>query len=496
MGGDMPDVVPPLIAGRYQLVELIGRGGMGEVWRGDDHRLDTPVAVKILDPLVGGVAAGQRFAREARAAAQIMHPNVVTVLDVGQDGSRFLVMELLSGRTLAAELVERGRFGFAEACAVLSQAAAGLHAAHRAGVVHRDVKPANLHLTAEGILKVVDFGLAHVASEASRLTTVGTIIGTAAYLAPEQIDGSGGEAPTDLYALGCVCYELLCGHPPFQGSVPELVYQHLHQPPVPPSQLRPDISVELERLILAMLAKDPATRPASAETVRQVLAAVARSTTARAGGRQADVSMPPPPLQARAGDTALLDVPAGVLPPQPSPEKPAEGRPLLLLVAVAAITVVAVGVVLFADSGDKSAAPQTSAVPSQAASQTPATTEPTPSRTAGSIARPSARPTSTPTPRPTSPGWQGWLADFDRAVLDQEGRGGIEPDLARKVHEKIRKAAEKLMEGKGGEGQDQIRKLGRDLVKAQGEGKLAGTGPLADFLRRSGLSGGSGENDD
>ncbi|MFC6074119.1 serine/threonine-protein kinase, partial [Microbispora bryophytorum] len=269
-------MVPSTLGGRYELEELIGRGGMGEVWRGRDLRAHRPVAVKILAPQVAGVASRERFAREARAAARVVHPNVVTVLDVGeQDARPYLVMELLSGRSLAEELLDRGRYGVAEACHLMSQAAAGLDAAHRAGVVHRDVKPANLHLTASGVLKVVDFGVAQVATEAARLTMVGAVVGTAAYLAPEQIDGRGGGSACDLYALGCVCYELLCGRPPFTGSAPELVYQHIHQAPVPPSRHRPDIPAELERLIMALLAKDSGGRPADAEVARRILAAAA-----------------------------------------------------------------------------------------------------------------------------------------------------------------------------------------------------------------------------
>ncbi|KAA9378498.1 protein kinase [Microbispora cellulosiformans] len=272
-------MVPSVLGGRYELEDLIGRGGMGEVWRGRDLRAHRPVAVKILAPQVAGLASRERFAREARAAARIVHPNVVTVLDVGEEDARpYLVMELLTGRSLAEELTDRGRYSVAEACDLTSQAAAGLDAAHRAGVVHRDVKPANLHRTASGALKVVDFGVAQVATEAARLTAVGAFVGTAAYLAPEQIEGRGAGAACDLYALGCVCYELLCGQPPFTGSAPELVYRHIHQAPVPPSRHRPDIPAELERLILALLAKDPAARPAGAEAARRVLAAVALTT--------------------------------------------------------------------------------------------------------------------------------------------------------------------------------------------------------------------------
>ncbi|RVX38808.1 serine/threonine-protein kinase [Nonomuraea polychroma] len=485
----MPDVTPAMIAGRYVLIELIGQGGMAEVWRGHDQRLDVGVAVKIMNPLTGGIAAGERFARESKAAARIVHPNVVTVLDVGQDEQRrYLVMELLTGRSLAAELAVRGPLPVAEACHLLSQAAAGLDAAHRAGVVHRDVKPANLHLTADGRLKVVDFGLAHMATEASRLTTVGTIIGTPAYLAPEQIDGSGGEAATDIYALGCVAYELLCGRPPFTGSPAELVYQHVHHAPAPPGNQRPDIPIELERLILAMLAKNPADRPAGAEHVRQVFGAVAHA--ARARGRHAhqptQVTPVPPPGAARARETRVLDAPpSGILnagsPPGPGSS---DGRRLLLQVAaaVAAIAVITLGATaVFSGSGDQAAAPP-SATPSDADR---VSEQPQPPATAKPSVRPTPSPTRTST-RPVARDPRTWLVALDQAVSAQQAQGGIDGDVAGKAHEKIREAAKKLVEGKTREAREKIQELGKDLAEARREGKLA-DGPLTQFLNRSGL---------
>ncbi|MEV4245078.1 serine/threonine-protein kinase [Streptosporangium canum] len=282
-----------VLAGRYRLEELIGRGGTGEVWRGHDLRPGWPVAVKILSPQVTDVSMRERFAREARTAARVVHPNVVTVFDVGEHKGRpFLVMELLTGRDLATELAEDGPPGIFAMCRLAGQAAVGLDAAHRAGVVHRDVKPANLHRSGDGALKVVDFGTARVATEAAtRLTSGGDVIGTAAYLSPEQILGEAGDAASDLYALGCVCYELLCGRPPFVGPAADLISQHVRSLPDPPRRYRPDVPAELERLVLALLEKDPAARPPSGEVVRRVLAGVARQVAPRAR----DAAAPPPP---------------------------------------------------------------------------------------------------------------------------------------------------------------------------------------------------------
>ncbi|MEN3540100.1 protein kinase [Microbispora sp. ZYX-F-249] len=504
-------MVPSTLGGRYELEELIGQGGMGEVWRGRDLRAHRPVAVKILAPQVAGVASRERFAREARAAARVVHPNVVTVLDVGeQDARPYLVMELLTGRSLAAELLDRGRYGVAEACDLMSQAAAGLDAAHRAGVVHRDVKPANLHRTASGVLKVVDFGVAQVATEAARLTMVGTVVGTAAYLAPEQIDGRGGGAACDLYALGCVCYELLCGHPPFTGSAPELVYQHMHQAPVPPGRHRPDIPAELERLIMALLAKDPAARPADAEVARRVLATVALSATqpGREGGSAAWEGGPvawetgaapahgPYPGGARAGDTALLDAPPPAVPAGRTPRSPERRTLIRLGAAVAGLAVITIGVAALSDGGGR-AEP---AVAAQSPAATRAETSPGPSRKASASPspRPSRTPSFRPSPRPSPTpsatrrvyrGYMEWLAAFDHAVQAQESRGGIEPKLAREAHDAIRKTARDLAEGRG-RGDKAARRV-RDLLiklqRAHRTGRLA-DGPLIDFVNSAGFS--------
>ena len=489
----MPDAHAAVIADRYELAEMIGRGSMAEVWRALDRRLEVPVAVKLLDPTVSGIAAAERFAREARATAQIVHPNVVTVLDVGQDGRRrFLVMELLSGRSLADELAARGPLPVAETCALLTQAAAGLDAAHRAGVVHRDIRPANLHLTANGTLKVVDFGLAHLASEATRLTSAGAFVGNAAYLAPERIGGAGGGVAGDLYALGCVAYELLCGRPPFTGSPPDLVDQHLHRTPDPLRGHRPDIPVELERLILALLAKDPARRPADADRVARELAVFADRN--RLYGRPAVPALPRPAPAGmnraahmtggglRTRDTVVLDAP-------PPASRPKRRPPVRAVLAVAGIAVVAAsGIAVFAASGTSGALEETPASAPVAAS--PSTAAPAPS-TPSPTPTPSATPEATPSPSATPPtprrrpgrlGPRAWLAALDRAVAEQRRRGAIDARTADKAHRKIRQAAEKLADGKPREAQKKLRELARDLAKAYRKGEIS-DGPLLSFIR-------------
>ncbi|MEU4719421.1 protein kinase [Nonomuraea dietziae] len=486
--------MPEMLDGRYQLDEPIGRGGMGEVWRGHDPRTGRAVAVKILAPQVTQPAARERFAREARAAAQIVHSNVVTVFDTGeQDGRPYLVMELLTGRSLAEELADGHRYGIAEVCRLMSQAASGLDAAHKAGVIHRDIKPANLHRTADGTLKIVDFGIAQVASETSRLTTVGTVVGTAAYLAPEQINGEAGTAASDLYALGCVAYELLCGQPPFSGGAADLMRKHIFEPPVPPAQIRPDVPTGLDRLIVALLAKEPAGRPAGAEQVRQAFAAFA--FPAATGPNLTAVMQAPdaaPTADLRRGAPMPVTGAWAAEPPAPSERSRQNKRLVLQAVAgVAVIAAVALGVTLL-NSGPGTPSPTSST----AAVSTPAT-QPAPEPTPSPTPMESLQETGSPEPEDEggdgetraytpSGGWQKWLGEFDRAVLLQEAEGGIDPKTAAKAHEQIREAAKAAVAGDEGQAQEKVLSLTRGLFKDLRKGKLK-SGPLTDFLKGAGL---------
>ncbi|MFF5206307.1 serine/threonine-protein kinase [Streptosporangium sp. NPDC000396] len=443
-----------VLAGRYRVDALIGRGAVAEVWSGHDLTRDWPVAVKLFAPQMADPAMRARFVSEARIAARVVHPNVVSVFDVGEhDGRPFLVMELLSGRSLAAEIAERGPLPPEEVCRLMSQVAAGLDAAHRADVVHRDIKPANLHLTADGLLKVVDFGIARLAGEEmSRLTAAGTVVGTAAYLSPEQILGRGGDAGADLYALGCVCYELLCGRPPFVGIPIELIHQHLNQPPVPPRSLRPDIPADLETLVLSMLAKEPAARPASAAQVRHAL-----------------LSIGP---QRAPGGTAVLEVPGpDTWSGQDSPHRWSVPRLYLAFAAAFAALVGVLVLTILTGSARQGAAPAPSAL----------TTSPV---TAVSSAPTSPRPSSTA--RPAASKALAWLAALERALAAHQRQGGIAPEVARELRTRIAEAREKLNDGKIGEARSRVMDLGTRLTEARREGRLA-DGPLVTFLARSGM---------
>ncbi|WP_225825733.1 serine/threonine-protein kinase [Streptomyces naphthomycinicus] len=254
--------VQGLVADRYQLRDRLGSGAMGEVWRADDRLLGRPVAVKLLR--TDEAADAERFRLEAQTAGRLNHPNVVGMYDFGSHHGRlYLVMELVDGWSLAQERSLRGALAPQEAAALAAQVASGLAAAHRQGVIHRDVKSANVMLSADRTAKIADFGIARFADEAAAgLTATGKIVGTADYLAPERALGRPAQPASDVYSLGCVLYELLTGRPPFRGATPlAVVQQHVDAPPAPPVRLRTGIPQELSDYVLFLLAKEPAQRP-------------------------------------------------------------------------------------------------------------------------------------------------------------------------------------------------------------------------------------------
>ncbi|MFG1813477.1 serine/threonine-protein kinase [Kribbella sp. NPDC049174] len=256
-----------LVAGRYRLGAVLGRGGMGAVHRATDEVLGREVAVKVMLPVPRTLAAPERFRREARATARIRSPHVVAAYDFGEYGDGYyLAMELVTGCSVADELRRNGLFTAERAEDVVRQAAAGLAAVHRQGIVHRDIKASNLLLTDDGTVKVADFGIVRLLDDATTtLTSTGQIVGTSHYLSPERVLGKPAEPPSDIYALGCVLYQLVAGRPPFMADSPAaIMYQHVQNEPVPPSKLRPELA-DLEPLIFWMLDKDPVRRPTAAE---------------------------------------------------------------------------------------------------------------------------------------------------------------------------------------------------------------------------------------
>ena len=268
-----------VLAGRYRIDGRLGHGGMGEVWGGRDLRLRRDVAVKVLrdaDPDEEGVS---RFVREATVAAGLQHPGITVVFDADvHDGRLFIVTELLSGKDLGKVLAAYpGGLLLGQVLDLGVQFADALAAAHGRGIIHRDLKPANLFVQADerlpgGRLKVCDFGLARDLTSSSKVTVAGEIFGTPAYMAPEQWRAVAAGPGADLYAAGCIPYEMVTGRVPFEGpSLPDLMEQHLTRPPVPPRNLKPGIPAALNDLVLSLLSKETASRPASAAEVLGVL---------------------------------------------------------------------------------------------------------------------------------------------------------------------------------------------------------------------------------
>ncbi len=261
-------VVGLLLEGRYRLEERLARGGMSTVYAATDLRLDRTVAVKVMaEHLAHDPAFVDRFTREARATAMLSHVNVVSVSDQGSDqGLVYLVMELVRGRTLRDLLQARGRLTVGEAFAVLEPVLAGLTAAHRAGIAHRDVKPENVLISTDGQVKVADFGLARaVAGTGQTSHTGGVLIGTVAYLSPEQLERGRSDARSDVYAAGIMFYELLTGHPPYAGdSALAVAYQHVHHDVPAPSSEAPGVPWQVDELVARTTRRDPAARPLDA----------------------------------------------------------------------------------------------------------------------------------------------------------------------------------------------------------------------------------------
>jgi serine/threonine-protein kinase len=259
-----------MISDRYKLLSMLGRGGMAQVWRGFDQRLDREVAIKILNARdePGGC---ERFEREARTAAALTHANIVSLHDAGSDdGVDYLVMELVEGETLS-HLIRRGPLPATEIAGIAGQICDALAAAHAAGIVHRDIKPGNVLITEAGQVKVCDFGIACHDNETPDATS-DMAVGTAQYMAPEQARGGPATPRTDLYGLGCVLYAMATGQPPFTSKTSARVaWQHLNEPPVPLASRRPGTPSWLDSLVRSLLAKEPADRPASAAEVRALL---------------------------------------------------------------------------------------------------------------------------------------------------------------------------------------------------------------------------------
>ncbi|MDQ3157145.1 MAG: protein kinase [Actinomycetota bacterium] len=346
-----------LIAGRYQLVERIAGGGMGDVWRAVDDVLGRTVALKFLRAeYADDDQFRERLRREARAAGAISHPGVVPVFDFGDIARTdaphlsFLVMEFVDGPSLSAELQQSGRLDVDRTLLVLEQTAAALQAAHDVGVVHRDIKPGNILVTPAGDVKISDFGIAR-ASDSTPLTRTGTFTGTAKYMSPEQASGQRATEGSDIYALGIVAYACLTGETPFsEGNELSIALAQLQQAP---PELPSTVPGGLRELVMGMLEKDPADRPASAGAV-----AVAARTLRHSGGESAQHPFEgnahpddSSPTRVFGGPVALPGADATRVDNPHTAAVPARDRKSLILGAVIVATVLVIGLAVAALQG-------------------------------------------------------------------------------------------------------------------------------------------------
>jgi eukaryotic-like serine/threonine-protein kinase len=403
---------------RYALIERIATGGMGEVWRGDDQILGRPVAIKML----AGIHADDehfraRFRAEARYASSLAHPGITRVFDYGEHsplGGPYLVMELVDGQPLSEILERYGRLEPYVVLDIVAQAARALDAAHRAGIVHRDIKPGNLLIMADGTTKITDFGIAKASVQDVNLTATGIVMGTALYVSPEQATGQPLTGSSDVYSLGVVAYECLAGDPPFVADQPlAIAIMHKHDP-VPP--LPGDVPRPVADLVYAMLAKNPEDRPESARHVsdRAEVIREARFRSGYAGPVTSDLPVVPnfPPATS-------MDLYEGAPERGPGPRGPGNRTFLFAGIGAAAIGIVAIIAVLISSNNTPPGSGPSIIAPTQTQSQptghkSPSASPSQPISTAGAGVpgnnvvttgkpTPSKSPTGTHKPTPTKP---------------------------------------------------------------------------------------------
>ncbi|WP_051755290.1 protein kinase domain-containing protein [Kitasatospora purpeofusca] len=471
--------------GRYELVEILGVGGMATVWRGVDHVLGRQVAVKVLN---GGLADDPRFAerfgREAQHAAMLVHPRIAMVFDSGLDqGSPYIVMELVQGRSLAVLLAQRPGLPVEQAVGIAAAVCEGLAHAHAAGLVHRDIKPGNIMITHDGGVKVVDFGIARAGSS-HNLTQTASVLGTAAYLSPEQATASPVDGRTDLYAVGCVLTEMLTGAPPFEAETPvAIAYKHVGELPLPPSVRRPGLPPALDTAVLRLLAKHPADRPADAAAARaellacvpglvpadpttELLAAAFPQAVPPSADQRHTTLLPPQPAPP-AATSVMAPIPAAAPFPAAEPVRESRRRPIVFgaLGLAGAAGAAMLALTAFDEPSKPAAAP--SARPTTTAPVTPAPTPtqaPAPTPTATT---PSPTPSAAPTTQP--PHNQAPLVQIN-ALRQSVAQTQVEKDRARQIEllRTLDEATAKINEGRPDDAANKLKsaqRTVRDLAK-------------------------------
>jgi len=375
----------PVFNDRYEIHSRLGRGGMADVFLARDRLLDRPVAIKVLFPeYAADPNFVERFRREATAASNLTHPNIVGVYDFGRHGGTyFMVMEYVNGRSLADILRADGTLHPQRAADIASDVAAALGFAHRNGVVHRDVKPANILVSSTGAVKVADFGIARAMNAATEqdLTQAGAVMGTATYFSPEQAQGGNPDPRSDLYSLGIVMYEMVAGQVPFQGENPvAIAYKQVHDTPPPLSEVAPTVPAGYDAIVAKLLAKAPTARYPSADDLRSDLRRFREGlpVAAAAAGAAALTTMapavpPPPPVAPTqvVPSQATRVQPTEVRPPVAArtsavpypPEEPPRRNGWYVLGAVLAVLLIAIGgVILYNALKDDGSADQVSVV--------------------------------------------------------------------------------------------------------------------------------------
>ncbi|MGH2677743.1 MAG: Stk1 family PASTA domain-containing Ser/Thr kinase [Actinomycetota bacterium] len=442
---------PKILNERYEIESTLGEGGMARVYRGTDGVLGRPVAIKVLaDRYANDDTFVTRFRREAQAAAALNHPNVVSVFDTGDDGqAHYIVMEYVPGHTLADVLKREGPLDPDRAARIAENVATALQAAHERGLVHRDVKPGNVMIDPQGRTKVMDFGIARAATD-DTLTQTGAVLGTAAYLSPEQARGDPVDARSDIYSLGCVLYEMLTGRPPFTGDSPvAIAYAHVNDQPDPPSAHRPGIPPDLEAVTMKALAKDPADRYGSAGALHDALAA------ARAAG------VPTEPIGAAAGDTAVMPVPGTTAPVSPEPAGPPRRMSWIPLALIAAAVLAVAGILALTLAGDgarprNQGGGQDRSQPEQAAPEQ-----------------------ESPAPPAEIPAPDEALGAFEDLLVASVGDGTLTFKAAEKIGSKANDAGDKYFEGDLEGALAEVEAARKEADKAASQGEITSEETLA-----------------